>query len=220
MSIAYPAPAAPPAATTGPNLSPKHLTGRARAALAENTGVTVAAYLAFVVGTQAAEVAMIFGGDESVLLRLASAVVAPALTVGWYRVLLRSLRGEAAAFSDVISGLDVFGRAIGVSVLSTVVIALGFVAFIVPGVIAALALWPALFLLADGRGSSVIGTLRDAAALTSGHRLRLLGVAVFLLVLLFFGLLFFFVGVFIAASLATVIMAAAYDEMVAYGGIA
>jgi len=149
-----------------------------------------------------------FGG----LAGIAAFAITGPLAVGLLAIMLRLLRGEAAELPDLLLGFNEFGRAFGVYVLTVLLVVFGLLLLVVPGVIIAVGLWPALFLVYD-EDRSATETLQRAWDLTRGYRgqLFLLGVALVLVTVS--GVLALGIGVFFTGAFAALVTAAAYDEL-------
>jgi uncharacterized membrane protein len=194
-----------------PDLSIGHLFGRSWALFKEHLGLVVGAYVVFLLITGFLSDPDL-DGDRSGLLSLIGFVVAGPLTAGLYALMLRVHRHEPTSFSDLFNGFQEFGRAFGVYVLYSLAVGIGLVLLIVPGVILAIGLWPALYLVMDA-DLGVVDTLKEAWAMTDGYRLRLFGLGVVLFFLAAAGFIVFFIGFFFTGALATLVAAAAYEEL-------
>lgn len=146
------------------------------------------------------------------LLNLIGFIVTGPLTAGLYWMMLKVQRDEPIEFTDLFAGFGEFGRAFGVHVLTMIAFVLGLILLIVPGLILLVGLTPGLFLVMDDE-LGVMDTLRKAWDMTKGYKLQLfaLGVALFFLTLL--GLVAFIIGVFFTGAFASLVIAAAYDEL-------
>jgi uncharacterized membrane protein len=139
-------------------------------------------------------------------------LVAGPLTAGCNYTLVRLVRGEDVEIRDVFDGFKEFGRTLGVSLAEILLIVIGTILLIVPGVIVAVGLFPALYLVLDA-DHGVKDTLRVSWELMRGYKwdLFVLSVVVFLLCLL--GVLALVIGAVFVGVYATVVMATAYDEL-------
>lgn len=155
-----------------------------------------------------------FGG----LAGLVAFVITGPLAVGLLAIMLRLLRGQATDFPDLLLGFQDFGRAFGVYVLNVVLVIIGMVLLVVPGIIAAVGLWPALFLVYD-EDQPVVETLRRAWDLTRGYRLQLFILGVVLVLVTVSGVIAFGIGVFFTGAFATLVAAAAYEELALAAGV-
>ena len=129
-----------------------------------------------------------------------------AVRVGISGIRLSTYRGQSFRFTDLFSGLKRYGRVIGTMALQTLFIALGFLCFIVPGIIVAYGLFEVPYLLADDPTLSGMAAISRSWADMKGYKWKL-----FVLNLSFFGwgllsvltlgiLAIFFVGPYAAVS--------------------
>lgn len=195
-----------------PNLSIGYLFSRSWPRFKENLWVLVGTFTVYAlligIGSDTWDGDRTGGG----LLSLIGFVITGPLTAGLYWMMLKVQRDEPVEFTDLFAGFGEFGRAFGVYALMTIAIVIGIILLIVPGLILAVGLWPAMFLVMDDE-LGVMDTLRKAWAMTDGHRMQLfvLGVVLFFLAIL--GLVAFIIGVFFTGTLASLVAAAAYDEL-------
>lgn len=105
-----------------------------------------------------------------------------------------------------------FWRYLGAHILTLIAVILGFIAFIIPGVIIAIGLSFVPFLVIE-RGLGPIEAIKESWRITKGHkgRLFLLGLAFLAIALL--GLLALILGIFVAAPITLVAFAHAYRTL-------
>ncbi|MEX0599948.1 MAG: hypothetical protein WD021_10275 [Rhodothermales bacterium] len=138
--------------------------------------------------------------------------IAGPVTAGVYMFALRLIRDEEPDLGEMFLGFREFGRSFGVFVLYSVMMIVGFALLVAPGVYVAVALMPAMFLVLDD-DLGVIDTLQKAWAMTEGHRGAIFLVALALVGLNLLGLAFFIVGIVFTGALSLLIGAAMYDEL-------
>lgn len=194
-----------------PNLSIGHLFSRSWPLFKENLGVVVGAFVVYLLITGFLSDPDL-DGDRSGLLSLIGFVIAGPLVVGLYALMLRVQRHEPVAFPDLFDGFREFGRAFGVYVLYSFAVGLGMILLIVPGIILAIGLWPALYLVMD-TDLGVIDTLREAWDMTKGYKLQLFALGVVLFFFALAGLIALVVGVFFTGAFSALVGAAAYEEL-------
>ena len=102
-----------------------------------------------------------------------SLVICGPILVGLYRYMLQVSRGGNPDLNVLFSGTDCIGKAIGVYILTTLIIVVGMMLLIVPGVYAALAFALCLFFLADSSTLGVIDILKKSHALMKGNMWKL-----------------------------------------------
>jgi len=94
------------------------------------------------------------------------------------------LRGQPVGIGECLSrGLSLILPVIGVSILVGLIIGIGTVLFIVPGIIAAVMLWVAIPVAVVER-PGVIESLKRSAGLTKGHRWTIFGILVVVTIVL------------------------------------
>ncbi len=195
-----------------PNLSISYLFSRSWPRFKEHLWVLVGTFTVYVlllgIGSDTWDGDRTGGG----LLNLVAFVVTGPLTAGLYWMMLKVQRDEPVEFTDLFAGFGEFGRAFGVHVLSAIAFVLGLILLIVPGLIILVGLWPAIFLVMDDE-LDVMDTLKKAWAMTAGHRLQLFALGVVLFFLVLVGIVAFIVGVLFTGALASLVAAAAYDEL-------
>jgi hypothetical protein len=140
-------------------------------------------------------------------------ILAGPIRGGYDLAMLRLLRDdESLSFLDVFAGFSKFGRLFWTLNLLGLILLLGTLLFIVPGIVLALGLWPA-FLLVLEDDLEPIEALKAAWALTDGHKAELFVLAIANMVLMIAGLLVFGIGVLVAGPITQLVWVAAYEEM-------
>ena len=135
------------------------------------------------------------------------------LQAGLHVLLLRVARGENAEFIDLFSGMRFFWRFFWGTWLFQIMIGLGFLFLIIPGIILSLMFWPVFYVIVD-RNTGVIESLRQAHEVTTGNYL-----AVFVLYLAGMGILLLgifpglCIGMLFTAPLFSLLWAVAYCGM-------
>lgn len=139
-------------------------------------------------------------------------VISGPITVGTYQFALRLVRGERPDVGEIFRGFQVFGKAFAVFVLYSVMVVVGLIFLIVPGIYLAVMFWPVLYLVLDD-DLDVMDTFRKARAMTEGHRWSLFIVGLAIVGLNIIGLIAFLIGVIFTGALSLLIGAATYDEL-------
>jgi uncharacterized membrane protein len=127
------------------------------------------------------------------------------LQAGCYYAFVRIVRGEAVEVRDMFDGFQEFGRSLGVYWLYSL-------ALVVPGIILALGLMPAMYLVLDDR-YGIGDTLQESWDMTRGYKWSIFVIGLVIFLLLVLGLLVFIVGAVFVAVYAYIIMATVYDEL-------
>lgn len=145
---------------------------------------------------------------------LASLATFP-LGVGMTYLFLRLVRGEAGVgIETLLAGYKRYVPLLGTSALMAVIIGIGLVLFVVPGIVASLGLMQAPMLVLD-QGLSPVDAIKGSWAMMRGHKLDafLLGLAFALL--FFLGALALLVGLLVAIPVIDAASAAFYNRVLA-----
>jgi len=204
----------PPAAP--PNLEISHLFRRGWEAFKQKPGLVIGAGLVAGVLTSLDN----FVAEGSALefpLSVASLLLLAPLTVGFDWLTLNLVRGESAEFSTLFSGFQRLGRSVGVFWLGAILVGIGLVLLVVPGLILSAGLLPAVFLVMDSELDAT-DCLRRAWKMTEGRKGQLLLLELALVGFNLLGLLVLVVGVLVTSAMSVVILAVAYDELSGGGG--
>ena len=92
------------------------------------------------------------------------------IAVGDSGVRLKAYRKEPFRIVDLFSGLKAYKRNVGTMALHTLFVTLGFMCFIVPGIIVALGLFEVPYLLAEDPSVSGMGAIRRSWENMKGHK--------------------------------------------------
>jgi hypothetical protein len=134
------------------------------------------------------------------------------INLGTVRLMLAVVRDEEASLGMIFSGGPYLLRGIGCSILQGLVVFLGIVLCIIPGLIAIAFLWPVLYVLVDDDAPHIQAFLDTP---TWSKPSWLSSIAMFFVAggIMILGLLALVVGVLIAGPYVATIFAVAYDEM-------
>lgn len=136
-------------------------------------------------------------------------IIGGALMVGIWREVLGTIDGRKPDVGRMFQGFDRFADAFLAHLVSSILIVLGIVCLIVPGIILAI-MW--MFTL-PVIGETPLGfweAMRESSRLTEGYRWRLFLLALACLLVALLGLLVFCVGVFVAAAVDLTALGLAY----------
>jgi uncharacterized membrane protein len=138
----------------------------------------------------------------------------PPLAIGFFRFNAKCVRGQPAALGDCFSGFDVFGTSVLAYILMILLIVVGTVLCILPGIYLAISYAFAWNLLAERRGSAweCLEMSRQAVTAHWGWAFLLLIVAS---LLAYAGLIACIIGVFATMPFYGLMMAAAFDRLFA-----
>lgn len=145
-------------------------------------------------------------GGISVVVGLMDFAIQMLLGMGMTLILLRVYDQVDTDYTDLLEPLHLFWKYLAMTVLVLVVVIVGFLLLIIPGIIAGIALSFAAYLVID-RNLGPIEAMKESLRITHGHRwnLFMFGLAVFFLNIL--GAMFFGIGLLVTvpiSALATV----------------
>lgn len=191
-----------------PDLEVSSLFSRAMETFKEHLWPTVGVFVIYSLLTSAGSI----WGDDVGIGELIIFIVSGPITAGTYMYALRLIRGGEPDLGEMLRGFQVFGKAFVVFALYSVMVVVGLIFLIVPGVYIAVALMPAMFLVLDD-DLGAVETLQKAWEMTSGQRGRIFLVLLAIVGINILGLLALLVGVIFTGALSLLIGAALYDEL-------
>jgi uncharacterized membrane protein len=145
---------------------------------------------------------------------IAVILLVPPLVIGFIRFNAKCVRGQPATLGDCFSGFDVFGTSVLSYVLLVLLVLVGTVLCVLPGIYLAIAYSFVWNLLADRKGSAweCLEMSRQAVTAHWGWAFLLLLVAS---LLAYAGIIACIIGVFVTMPLYGLMLAAAYDRLFA-----
>ncbi len=136
-------------------------------------------------------------------------IIGGAIMVGIWRAVLGTIDGRKPDVGMMFQGFDRFGDAFLANLISNILIVLGFVCLIVPGIILAI-MWMFTFPVIGETPLGFWEAMRESSRLTEGYRWRLFLLAVACVLVALLGLLVFCVGVFVACAVDLAALGLAY----------
>lgn len=108
----------------------------------------------------------------SIVLSAAVFFMTFVLEAGYVRYVLLLSRGERVSIRTIFESFAHFGKIVAIQFLTSLLIGIGFVFFIIPGVMLAYRYRLALFILYDNPGLGPVQCMRHSAQLMSGNKMR------------------------------------------------
>ena len=136
-------------------------------------------------------------------------IIGGAIMVGIWRAVLGTIDGRKPDVGMMFQGFDRFGDAFLANLISGILIALGIVCLIVPGIILAI-MWMFTFPVIGETPLGFWEAMRESSRLTEGYRWRLFLLALACILVAILGLLVFCVGVFVACAVDLAALGLAY----------
>ncbi|WP_042274992.1 DUF975 family protein [[Clostridium] dakarense] len=111
-------------------------------------------------------------GTMTSIVALIGFLLMGAIEVGASRFTLNLANNKSKAkFTDLFSGFDVFFKALGVTVAVTILVAIGTLLLIIPGIIALFMFSQVYFILAEDSSVGVIECLKRSAKMMKGYKM-------------------------------------------------
>lgn len=179
----------------------------AKASLSGRWGLAVPAYLVFIL------VSGFLG-----LIPILPLILSGPFSLGVAMFCLRLARDEHAEIGNIFDGFKNFGTALAAYIVMMILVALGFLFFIVPGIILALGLSQTFYIIADNPEVEPIEALKQSWEMMKGHKMDFFILGLRFIPWLLLCLLTLGIGIFWLAPYAGVTFAKFYDRL--SGGIA
>ncbi|HEV8354179.1 MAG TPA: YciC family protein [bacterium] len=145
--------------------------------------------------------------STAALINLLGSVISIFVSIGVISISLMVYDARPVSYGDLFSRREVFWRYLGGTILSGLIVALGFLLLIVPGIVWAIKYQFVPYVIVD-RGVGATESLRMSARLTDGVKMNLLFFDLALFGVILLGAIALGVGLFVA--LPVVLMAHAY----------
>ncbi|BCZ46225.1 membrane protein [Clostridium gelidum] len=142
---------------------------------------------------------------------LATTIITAVMSVGMCRFALNyATNGGTPAIEDLFSGFKVILKALGVYFLVLIIIVIGFILLIVPGIILSFMFSQVFYILADDNSKSIIDCLKESAAMMKGYKFNYFVLSLSFLGWLILGIIPLFIGLLWVIPYMNVTMASFY----------
>lgn len=136
------------------------------------------------------------------------------LNMGILKISLVLGRGMSRpSYKELFTTIKPFWVFLGASLLMGLLVAIGMVLLVVPGIIAAITLQFATYLVID-KNLGVVEALKESARITQGNRWKLLGVMIVLALVNVIGGLLFGIGLLLTIPMTLMAMVFIYDALI------
>lgn len=142
------------------HVSRSQIMREAREALSDNWGLAAVTMLVY-----------FFFSAISGIIPGSTFIIAGPLAIGLSIWSLKIARYEDAQVSDIFEGFKRFGTALIAYLLMILAVLVGFMLFIIPGIIAMLGLGMTMFIIADDPNISAVDALKKSWAMMDGHKM-------------------------------------------------
>ena len=130
------------------------------------------------------------------LMFIASIVISFIMQVGLIAIFLKLAKGEKAEFKELFTTTKPVLSFAGASIITAAAVMVGFVFFIIPGIILSIMFMFSTYLIVE-KGMGPIEALKKSVEMTKGSRLKLFGFLILTVLLNFVGVIALFIGLLI-----------------------
>lgn len=134
------------------------------------------------------------------------------LNVGVIAIVLKLVDGQRPAFKELFTTIKPYLQFILVTILISVIVGLGLILLIVPGIVLAIGLQYATYLVVD-KNMKAIEAIKRSWEMTKGVKWKLFGFALLVWVINVVGLTLFGIGMLVTVPLTMVAMAYVYRAL-------
>ncbi len=155
-------------------------------------------------------------GDEgliALILELVYLFIQTVISMGVLKAMLSIVRGESFDMDTILSTQPLFLKYLGATLLLGLMIGLGFIFFVIPGIYLAITYTFVPYLIVDKK-LGVFEAMKESSEMTKGKKLDIFAFGVVSLLIGYSGLLALFVGVFLTAPFAGMMYPILYSRMV------
>lgn len=135
-------------------------------------------------------------GVGTFIFILAIAVVSAIVRIGYMKIFLKMADGQSVKFGEIFEEYRLFWRYVGVSILTALAVIGGFILLVIPGIIWAIKYSFSQLILIDTNGRPV-ASMKESGAITKGHKWKLLGFYLVLMLVNLLGLIALGVGLLV-----------------------
>jgi len=153
------------------------------------------------------------GGMEDISLGLISSLVAAPLALGFSIYALNLFRNGSADYNNIFDGFKSLGKILGVYFIMIILVILGMILLIVPGIILGLGFSMAYFVMIDKPELGVVDTLKESWRIMKGNKTKLLGLNLRFIPWAILGILCLVVGVVFVLPWMQLSYASFYEEI-------
>jgi uncharacterized membrane protein len=141
-------------------------------------------------------------------------IIGGALTLGLYIYFLNIIRGKDAGIEDLFDGFKKFAQSTLAFILMTIIIILGFILLIIPGVVLICGLSQTFFIIADDETNiSGIDAMKKSWEMMDGYKLKFFLLNLIHMGMVILGILMLVVGIFYMLPIIYASLALFYDEL-------
>ncbi len=148
---------------------------------------------------------------------IANSIISPILSAGFYIVAFKIAKGQSVSFGDFFRGFNNFLQIFLVGLVGGILIALGFVLLVIPGIYLLVAYLFAVSLVVEKR-FDFWTALETSRKVVTKRWFSFLGLVLLMVLLNVGGLLLFGIGLLVTFPLTFCITVAAYEDVIGLSG--
>ena len=107
------------------------------------------------------------------VLAIVIALITPVLTTGFMNYCLKINRNQDTDYTDIFEGFTLFSKIVAISIITTIIIILWSLLFIIPGIVAAYKYRQAYYILLDAPEKDVMQCIRESGLIMYGNKMEL-----------------------------------------------
>jgi hypothetical protein len=139
-------------------------------------------------------------------------VVSFVIEMGWFKMLLRATHGEEPRVKDLIDHAHLIWKYLGVTILTFLIVLVGLILLIIPGIYFGLKYLFAPFIIID-RDITIMESLRESARMTEGVKWKLLGFCILVGLAGMSGVIALGVGLLVTVPVSTLAFLFVYKKL-------
>ncbi|KKQ51357.1 MAG: hypothetical protein US70_C0018G0009 [Parcubacteria group bacterium GW2011_GWD2_38_11] len=149
----------------------------------------------------------------SLAFSLLGVFVSILISIGIIQVILKISRGNQAKIAELLGGMRYFWKFIGGGLLYCLILLVGYILFIIPGIVWQMKYGFFQYLIID-KDMGPIEAIKESGKITYGFKWQIFFLHFVIMLLFIGGILFFGVGIFVAYPLSLLMMTYAYRRMI------
>lgn len=146
------------------------------------------------------------------ITRFVVSILSFVIGIGVLRVFIESAKGKKSEFNEIFEPKGVFIQYVLLSIVVGALTFIGYLAFIIPGIIISLMLAFASYILISEK-IGFVEAIQKSRQLTKTVRWKLLGLFIVVGILQFIGLLMFGIGIFVTGPVGSLAIAHVYHKL-------
>ena len=154
-----------------------------------------------------------FQGDQSLISTVLGLLISGPLALGFSIFALNISRDNSPDFSNLFEGFNQYGRGVLAYLIVGLLVVVGLVLLIIPGVIVAIGLSMTLFIIADEPNLSVTDAIQKSWKMMNGYKTKYFRLILRFIPWVFLSIILLFVGFLFVAPWIQVTTAKFYDEI-------